>query len=151
MKRRDLIATAAVTSVAGCLGNNKQEKEEKQVVENPPENVAQKKETAQSLYNSLEDYFDNLRVMIDDEGDGYLITYDTKSESSSSLTSEINQVASIFIDSITSEDAVGYLIIRVGKVEAVVPEAPVNQRKYGDLEEDAYYETIQIRSPEDGN
>lgn len=155
MDRRKFIVAAGTVSLAGCLGGNKEVPENKtQPVNREPvdseevTNEAKKvKRLAGKFHDEMSKYFDELSVFIRKNGE-IIMEYTTDKKSSEALKTEIHNIAEEFVELIETEKEITNLTIITGKVQAIVAEIPIKKYYNGELEQNAFHETIEVISVE---
>lgn len=106
-----------------------------------PGSVANSTVVATSFHTAMEDHYNGVRVFVEDDG-GIVLSYTSSAESESELESQVSMIAIEYIDHVNN-NTTPHLTIVTGGVGFVVPEATVTAYKRGDINEEAYLETIE--------
>lgn len=157
MKRRTLIASIATVGVAGCIGSenngndsveNDSSSNDTEPLEEIPEEVEAIQPLAQSFTETIHEHYADARVFISTDAE-LAMEYSTSKESEDALESEIHQIADLYADVVDEIEQDGVtLSIITGQVQGIVPADTVNARVNGNLEQDAFHETIGITGVE---
>lgn len=119
-------------------------------VQDAPEKVNQTKPLAQAFYTNITAYYPDARVYITPEG-RIALDISPKADSGDGVNREMRQIALRYSNTV---NRTGYnattLSIVTGNVEMVVPRPAVKAHSSGNLTDDAYQETIEIRSVDRG-
>lgn len=157
MNRRTLLATVATTAVAGCTGNSaagasatEGEPETLNTVESAPKPVDSARPLMKAFLKEVRTYFPNATVAANEEGEIFL-DYVTKKESSDALKTEFHQIAELYVDEVEKTETYRTLSIISGEVMAIVPADTVEAHVNGNLDEEAFHETIGVMSVERNN
>lgn len=118
-----------------------------QTVEDAPEAVAAAQPLAEAFHAHIHSYYDNVRVFITREGD-IVMEYDTEATSGDELTTEFHQIAVEYADVVGDEYEPNTLSIVADGVQAIVPEPTVDAHVSGDINQEAYLETIEVTGVE---
>lgn len=155
MNRRTLLASVATATVAtaGCTDRGETEPvqgesdpEPRVDPQNLPESVEQTIPLMESFTRSIKQYYPESSVTINRDGELYF-EYSTEKSTASELETEIHQMADVYITAADGHEAVTLTILS-GGVKAVVPHNTAQKRLDGDLEKDAFHETIGLMSRE---
>lgn len=155
MNRRTLLASVATVTAAtaGCTGQSESDPAdsasdpEPQVdPENLPAAVEQTLPLMESFTGAIKQYYPEGSVTINRDGELYF-EYSTEQSTASELETEIHQIADVYITAAESHEAVTLTILSDG-VKAVIPQNTAQKRLDGELEQNAFHETIGLMSRE---
>lgn len=148
MNRRTFVALMGGLGTLSVFGYNAQNgsesDEEPETTEDTPPEVKASQELAEDFHEVVMEHFESGRVFIDGNGD-IVFEYVTGQETAEELESELYRIAELYVGVI--EDG-GHtprtLSIVTGEVQAVVSEHGIKSYLDGDLNEDAFYQTIEL-------
>jgi hypothetical protein len=160
MNRRTLLTTVATVSIAtaGCVGeSSSQEEQEEQEPDRPegidtsklPDDVSDSVPLLESFAVDISQYYPDSRVYISRDAEIYF-EYTSSKSTANELKTEIHQIADVYINSAEGHEARTLTILTLG-VKAVVPQVTAQKRLDGNLEKDAFHETIGLLSRENVN
>lgn len=122
------------------------ETENRQVVEEHKisEEVEKAQPVAEEFHATIIEYYPNSRVFIDK--DGYIVfQYDTEKEDIEELKTEFHQIAEKYTEAVetTEGNATGFSVV-TGEVQAVIPPDSVDAYIAGDINQNAFHQTIEV-------
>jgi len=122
------------------------ETENRQVVEEHEvsEEVKKAQPIAEEFHATITEYYPNSRVFIDKNG--YIVLqYETEKENVGELKTEIHQIAEKYTGAVETVEgnATGFSVV-TGKVQAVVPPGSVDAYIAGDINQNAFHQTIEV-------
>lgn len=152
MNRRQFITMAAGTAgtalVAGCSSKaSKQSTEESLGTPAPGEETPSQdlqKAAVELEHRASEKGLQNVEVLLPPTGNQVLLRFTT--EENPRLGFEFAALA--YAETLQKHDALGLLTVRTGGVQAYVPKQTAVKYNTGDIKEDAYLETLEIREVE---
>lgn len=154
MNRRTLLASVATVtaSTAGCLGITSREPTQSESDPIPaglsdselPEQVIATQPLMESFGQLIMDYYPDASLYTHSSGDLYF-EYESEKESANGFETEIHQIADVYIDAAEGHDVVTLTILAQG-VKAVVPRTTAQKHLDGELDQDAFHETIGLLS-----
>lgn len=117
-------------------------------VSDPPKEVANAQPLAEAFYTNIVDYYPDARVFITQQG--YIaMEFSPAADSGDGVKRELGEIALEYSRVVNDT---GYnattLSIVTGRVEAVAPEPSVEAHANGNLTDEAYSETIEVRAIE---
>ena len=155
MNRRTLLASAGgvTTVLAGgaiwnLTGGDKPDSTTNESTEIPP-SVQEVKPLAQSFHEHIRQYFSDARVFIRPETGEIVMEYDPSADSGDELNTQLHQIATEYA-TVAEDSSVRppTFSIIADSVQAIVSETVVNAYLDGDINEDAYLETIEVTDVE---
>lgn len=139
-----------VSVVLGTGGNTNlgQSESPQETVADAPENVENVRPLAEAFYKRITEYYPESRVFITPEGQ-LVMDFTPNSESGDGVKKEMVQIA---LEYSSEVNETGYkvtsLSIVTGQVEAVVPAPTVQKHASGNLTDNAFSKTIEVRAVE---
>jgi len=125
--------------------------DEPEIVTDAPDEVEQMRPLAEEFYQNITAYYPDARVFITQQG-RIAVEVSPNADSGEGVRSELSQIA-LRYSAVVNET--GYnsttLSIVTGEVEMVAPGPAVEAHASGDLEDEAYLETTEVRSVERAN
>lgn len=119
-----------------------------QTVENVPQDIKEVKPLAAGFYNETQQYYPESRVYLSPDA-RIMFEFSPDADSGEGVRREMSQVATLYPDVINRTDAnATSLSIITGEVEMVVPYYAAEKRANGNLTQEAYMETIEVKSIE---
>lgn len=147
-----VIALLLMSTLSGPIGSNDSgqptdgtatEATQGQAV-TPSGAVLEAKPSAKRLHKSVSAHFDDVRVLLSQDGAEVVVEYSTDAESASELETELHQIAQLYADSVENESAARTLVVSVDNVQAVAPKPTVAAYVNGSINKEAYLETVEI-------
>lgn len=137
-------------SLAGCLGGNNGKPansdspgDSTQTIDNMPDEVSDVRSLAERYYEEVQSHLNDARVFINGEGE-IALEYKSNKQTEDALETEMYQLADLFVETIENEEEATTLSIVVGKVQAIAPKPTVLAYYNDNLEQDAFFETIEV-------
>lgn len=154
MNRRALLTAAGGSLLAGggvigvsMIGGNKETANnttsKENVTDEAPQVVRNVQPLAATFRDHIDDYFDSVRVFITQNGE-IVMQYSTTAETESALKSEMHRIAKEYATIVKEGHQPVSLTIVTGKVQGIIPTAAIKAYVRGDINEEAYHETLQV-------
>ena len=163
MKRRTLLTSVASVSMIGGVGvlysqtrdnestythsvSDPQTEMEPVTDEDLPQSVVDTRPLMESFTKEVLQYYPDGTVSINRDAEMFF-EYVSDRDSPEGVQSEIHQIADRYIDAADGHEAVTLTIVTSG-VKAIIPEDTAQKRLDGELENDAFHETIGLMARE---
>lgn len=126
--------------------NSDQSTNSVETVTDAPEEVENVRPLASAFYERITEYYPEARVFITTDGQ-IVMEFSPEADSGEGVQREMMQIAMEYTAEVneTGYDAVTLSIV-TGQVEAVVPEPTAQEHASGNLTDEAFTETIEVRS-----
>ncbi|ELZ06488.1 hypothetical protein C482_01680 [Natrialba chahannaoensis JCM 10990] len=150
MNRRAFIVAAGTTLFAGCSeinsdDNDEESNDEPQQVESVPAEVKTLQPLAKDLKVEVSAHYDSARVFITSDGNELALDYVSSQESTDAVETELYQLADLYADVVINGDHdPTTLSIITSQVQAIVTEPALAAYVDDDLEQDAFFRTIEV-------
>lgn len=158
MRRRTYLTSivGVAGALAGCSSRpttsevDDQESDSEPASESVPDDevpaaVAETQPLAEELHAAVREHYDEASVWINESGDTIALEYTSTKETVEALETELHQITQLYVDVVErgDHDPVTLSIV-MGEVQAVVTRDATVAYIEGKLQEEAFYETIQI-------
>lgn len=138
------LALGAGTMIGMEMGGEPQEDNINQTdPKDAPQEVRESQDLAEDLLIESSRHFNNVNVYISTEGE-IALEYTTTADSPSEVETEMHQIAKLYAEQVENESQARTLSIITGRVQAVVPRPTVEAYVRGDINEEAFLETVEI-------
>jgi len=118
-------------------------------VEQVPEEVETIRPLAFDFQSHISEYYPESTVGISPDGEFIVFEYETSEESSEALQTEYSRIAEEYASTVEQSNVnATNLSIVTGEVQAVVPSFSVSSYIAGDIDQNAFHQTIEITGVE---
>lgn len=143
-----VLTGVVVNEVMGSNKTAENNQDKKEFVEDVPESVNKSRPLAEDFYMDIREHFDDVRVFIKQDGE-IVMEYSTTADSGEQVKTEIHQIANEYAKLVKEKNYTGRtLSIVVGQVQGVVPNATVRAYAQGEINQEAFLETIGVTTVE---
>jgi hypothetical protein len=136
-------ASGVVLSEVGSSDSDASETPAKDV----PKAVKAVQPLAEAFHARITAHFESARVFITQDAT-IAMEYATETETADSLRTEFNQIADVYAEVAAEGHEPTTLSIVTGSVQGLVPESSLKAYLQGEINEDAYLETVEVMSVE---